>query len=89
MATLKYRNFGSYNKAALGAANLKANLKKLYDLLADSKESSGPDLDGSSEAGAKPEFDRIDPVSRKVLREELLNIFDATTNANFGTTTKF
>ena len=83
---LKYRGFAGYSKGALADARLKTNLKALHDALADSKESSGFDLDGSSEAGLKPEFDRIDPISRQLLRRELEDIYDASTNKNEGTT---
>ena len=85
MATLKYGNHGNYTKAALAAADLKVNMKKFYDLLADSPANSARDLSGSTVAGPKPEFDRIDPISRATLRQEIVDVFDASTNKNFGT----
>ena len=82
--TLKNSNHGTYTKAAVAAASLKVNVKKLYDLLEPSEANSDKDLDGSPGAGPKPEFDRIDPISREVLRQELVDLYDASINKDFG-----
>lgn len=83
MATaLKTRNFGGYTKASLGKAALLVNVKKLAKLIEGSPTGKNEHPTGLP----SPEFDRIDPVTRGVLIEELANLFDASNNANFGTT---
>ena len=99
MATaLKFENFGDYTKkgsaittAADGNA-FRVNLLKLYNLLEDSYAEvrgagTGYGSAGTPGPGPKPEFDRIDPVSRRVLRREIQALYDASINADIGTGT--
>lgn len=87
--TLRYRSFGRYTKAALADAGLKGNLEKLSNLLDISPANSGRDLAGGPGPGAKPEFDRIDPISRQIIQNELFALYDASTNKDAGTTTSW
>lgn len=86
MATaLKTNNFGNYTKAAVGVASLLVNAKKLAELIvgtpaADTISGTSPSPTGLP----KPEFDRIDPVSRTVLLQEIADLYSASINQDQG-----
>ena len=85
MSTVSTSNFGGYTKKALMKADLLVNVKKFYKLFEPSDKAQSARGEGT-DPGAKPEFDRIDPITRSILKKELEDMFDASNNAAFGTT---